>query len=253
MKMQTTTYEPSGSPRRGFTILELLIAIVIIGILVAIIVPVYVSRANQARITACQTDLDGLKSAEEHAAIDTSYFYRLYTLIDGKKGDGIPPSLPNDSIVGVRDELSRTDATNPTNMFIDTNMTPPDGGQLYTGAQATLIYDRLARDETAFNWNGPYVNYSRKYTYADFNNPTPKGPVGLPLDPWGNPYMLFTSKGYVQEPEGVIVPNVTIGTNTYSCTGFDRATVLSLGPDGMPGDGKPTSTFGQGDDMFRQF
>ena len=47
----------------GFTMVELLIAIIIIGILVAIIVPVLSNRASDARIAAAKADLEAIANA----------------------------------------------------------------------------------------------------------------------------------------------------------------------------------------------
>ena len=228
--------------KHAFTLIELLIAVIIISILVAIIVPVYVNRANEARLTAAHSDLDALKKAEEHAAIDTTYFYRLYVLDDTRGGDDVAPDSTNDVTDGIRDERLRSDASNQDLVFVSSK----DGNILASGA---TIFDRMTRNETEFNWNGPYVNYQRKYRAGEGAGRTP---VGLPLDPWGNPYVFLTKAGLIKEPEGIIAETITVGGNTHDAKVFDRPTVLSTGPDGVPGSGAGT-TYGQGDDLYRQF
>lgn len=228
----------------GFTILELLIAVIIIGILVAIIVPVYTNRAEQARQVAAMSDLDSLKNAEEHSAIDTAYFYQLYVLDDVKGFDNIGPDNTGDRVDGIRDEALRGDAPSQ-NIFIDTKEGTPMNN-------FSSIFQQLqTRGETAFNWNGPYVNYSRKSKPGEFSDI----PVGMPLDPWGRPYLFFTKKGYVDPKSGAIrVSGVTINGQTLpgDPTIFDRPTVLSLGLDGTSGSTGNTN-FGAGDDLMRQF
>ena len=49
--------------QKGFTIMELLIVIVIIGILIAIAVPAYQNFRDRARLTACQANRRTIKSA----------------------------------------------------------------------------------------------------------------------------------------------------------------------------------------------
>jgi prepilin-type N-terminal cleavage/methylation domain-containing protein len=232
---------------RGFTLIELLIAVIIIAILVSIIVAVYSNRAAEARMTAALSDLDSLQAAEQHSAIDTGYFYRFYALDDTRGGDNISPEQSNDVADGVRDEQLRSATGNPTNLFIDTE----NGTLLANGA--TTIYPRLIQSETNFNWNGPYVNYQRKIgtKIPPINNQV----YGEPLDPWQNPYLFFTSVGVLDEKQGLIVTTLDVNGQNYNALVYDRPTVLSMGPNGVPGNGQgsPEPNFGQGDDIFRQF
>jgi type IV pilus assembly protein PilA len=50
---------------RGFTLIELLIVIVIIGILVAIVVPKFANGKERAMVSAMRSDLHNLVTAEE--------------------------------------------------------------------------------------------------------------------------------------------------------------------------------------------
>jgi prepilin-type N-terminal cleavage/methylation domain-containing protein len=54
---------------RGFTLIEMMMVVVIIGILVTILIPRYASTKERARVAAMQSDLHNLANAEE------SYYY----------------------------------------------------------------------------------------------------------------------------------------------------------------------------------
>ena len=58
---------------RGFTLIELLIVIVIIGILVAVLIPRFVNSREKAFVSAMKSDLKNLATAEE------SYYYDYAT------------------------------------------------------------------------------------------------------------------------------------------------------------------------------
>lgn len=51
------------SSQRGFTLLELMIVVVIIGVLGALIVPNFMDRPNEARVTAARTDISSIMQA----------------------------------------------------------------------------------------------------------------------------------------------------------------------------------------------
>lgn len=68
--MRTQTLLIHAAQRAGFTLIEIMIVVVIIGILGAIIVPTFMSRPDQARVTAAQTDLRSIGAALDLYRLD---------------------------------------------------------------------------------------------------------------------------------------------------------------------------------------
>lgn len=250
--------------RYGFSIIELLVAIIIIGILVAVLIPVVANRTEQARLSRAQADLERLANAMETAALDTGYYVRLFALNDVLRGDGIPfnrGQLPNNDRV---DGLTDYSVAQPFYNFPDQNSLFIDMETgLFASLNRTNFINRLLSTESFYdggvNWNGPYINW-----YKDNNLVNGLlAPDGIPDDPWGNNYLFFTKEGLLLEPTGIFVTGVSEDGNggliqggTYDTVVFDRPTILSLGPNGLPGDGTNTGLegpFGRGDDLARPF
>ncbi|MES2482565.1 MAG: type II secretion system major pseudopilin GspG [Pseudomonadota bacterium] len=80
----------------GFTLIELMVVLVIIGVLAALIVPNVLNRADDARVTAARTDVNNLVQALKLYRLDNQRYpsaeQGLQSLVTRP---GAPPAPPN--------------------------------------------------------------------------------------------------------------------------------------------------------------
>ena len=98
---------PARNALRGFTLIELMVVLVIIGVLAALIVPNVLDRADDARTTAARTDVANLMQALKLYKLDNQRYptaeQGLRALVSKPTVNPVPPNwkphvekLPND-------------------------------------------------------------------------------------------------------------------------------------------------------------
>lgn len=91
------------SKKSGFTLVEIMVVVVIIGLLAAIVVPAVLSRVEQARRTTAKTQIESLVSALEMYRLDNGAYpttqQGLEALVKKPTLAPIPKKYPNEPYI----------------------------------------------------------------------------------------------------------------------------------------------------------
>jgi general secretion pathway protein G len=65
---------PGRAGQRGFTLIEIMVVVIIIGLLAAVIVPSVISKVDEARVTKAKADIQSLETALTMFRLDNSKY-----------------------------------------------------------------------------------------------------------------------------------------------------------------------------------
>jgi prepilin-type N-terminal cleavage/methylation domain-containing protein len=86
--------------RAGFTLLELLIVVVIIGVLAMIAIPKFQNTKGKAFVTSIKSDLRNLSQAEEAYLFDNDTYTSALTSLTYQRSPGVIVNITNASTSG---------------------------------------------------------------------------------------------------------------------------------------------------------
>jgi general secretion pathway protein G len=88
---------------RGFTLIEIMVVVVILGILAAVVVPNIMSRPGEARITKARTDIRSLETALSMYKLDNFNYpsneQGLEALVSKPSAPPVPGNYPADGYI----------------------------------------------------------------------------------------------------------------------------------------------------------
>jgi prepilin-type N-terminal cleavage/methylation domain-containing protein len=223
----------AASSNKALTLTELIVVLVILALLAAIAIPVFVHRAEEAKIRGTQQEVREIASAEELCGLTHGIYIPLQVL------DNIPNDTSNAQYA---DEIR-----NETNVYVIDTLTPVIN-QITN--QPRLDDNTAKMRRVRENWQGPFLNPKRVFESASTGITLTRR--DFPLDPWGQPYRMYSPIGIV----GSAAENLTQFDNDSFSNGrltttdrrFDRFTIVSFGPDNEPGN-----LTDPGDDIYYYF
>ena len=233
--------------KTGVTLTELLVVLAIIGLLATIAVPVYVNRAEQAKVKIAWEETNAIGQAEEAIAVVHGFYVPIQLLDDvPETSDSNADSIDNE----------------PGSIYlIDAGVNA--GVQQGSQWQITNTDENRKVANLRYFWQGPFLNPSRVYYDPDtFDSPWDPSMSSTdrrrdyPLDPWGQPYRMYSELGIVGTNalgDNYNTDGFSNGNLTSTDDRFDRFAIVSWGPDGIRDTDPIKSPTTRDDDIVHYF
>jgi type IV pilus assembly protein PilA len=109
--------------RRGFTLIELLMVIVIIGILVAVLIPRFANSREKAFVATMKSDLRNLATAEESYYYDYATYATSITMLPYSQSAGVTVTVNQATQGGWSGTATTINSTRQCFLFVG-NATP---------------------------------------------------------------------------------------------------------------------------------
>lgn len=231
----------------GVTLTELLVVLAIIGLLATIAVPVYVNRAEQAKLRVAQEECRSIAQAEEACALAHGFYVPIQLLDDVPETD----ETDADSINNESDQIYVIDA----GISVDAQeASQPQLGDTDSNQKINNMINF---------WQGPFLNPTRVwYDASRYQNPWDPSMSNVdirrdfPTDPWNVPYRMYSPIGIVGTnalAENFNTDAFSDGNLTPNDDRFDRFAIVSFGPDGISDTDSRKSATAPDDDIVYYF
>ena len=101
----------SAQAMRGFTLIEIMVVVVILGILAALVVPNILGNVDTARITAARQDIRGIESALDMYRLDNFNYPTTQQGLEALVAQPADPSIRNWRVGGYLKKLPKRRTT----------------------------------------------------------------------------------------------------------------------------------------------